>query len=206
MKKIIKYIILIVIINITFYTIYNYYQENKIQEKQNNFIQEDFFNTAKNENSQKYEKTNNKESKNTNLYIPQKYKGYEVSAKLKIEKLKIDTYVLKEYSKSAMETCVTKYFGPNPNEIGNYCIAGHNYIRKNMFSELKKLNIGDQISLTDNFHGEVCYEIYDKYKVKPTQNEVLSQKTNGEKHITLITCSDYSKKRIIIKAKEKIKQ
>ena len=100
-----------------------------------------------------------------------------------------------------MEVAVAKYFGPEPNEVGNYCIAGHNYIRKNMFSELGKLEIGDEFTLTDNWHGEVNYTIYDKYKATPTQTQSLSQKTNGATEITLITCSDYSKKRIIIKAK-----
>ena len=100
-----------------------------------------------------------------------------------------------------MELAVSKYYGPEPNEIGNYCIAGHNYIRKNMFSELGKLQIGDKFILTDNWHGEVSYQIYDKYKALPTQTQSLSQKTNGEIEVTLITCCDYSKKRMIIKAR-----
>ena len=133
--------------------------------------------------------------------IPELYKGYKIAAKLEIPKIDVTTYVLEEYSKPAMELAVSKYYGPEPNEIGNYCIAGHNYIRKNMFSELGKLQIGDKFILTDNWHGEVSYQIYDKYKALPTQTQSLSQKTNGEIEVTLITCCDYSKKRMIIKAR-----
>ena len=87
-------------------------------------------------------------------------------------------------------------------KCGNYCVAGHNYKKPNMFGELKKLEIGDNFTLTDNWHGEIKYIIYDKYQVKPTEVGVLSQRTNGKKEVTLITCSDYSDTRIIIKAKE----
>lgn len=31
----------------------------------------------------------------------------------------------------------------------------------------------------------------------------LSQKTNGEREVTLVTCCDYSNERLVIKAKEK---
>ncbi len=88
-------------------------------------------------------------------------------------------------------------------KCGNYCIAGHNHIKKNMFSQLKKLQIGDEIILTDNLHGVVRYEVFDKFKVNPDETKVVSQKTQGEKQLTLITCSDYLAKRIIVKAKQK---
>lgn len=161
-------------------------------------------NSKENLSSRENDNSNNKNNNQNSKIVPTTYKGYKVSSQLKIEKLDIDTYVLESSNKNAMEVSVIKCFGSNPNEVGNYCIAGHNYITKNMFSELKKLEVGDEISLTDNKHGTVMYEIYDKYKVVPTQTDILSQETNGEKQITLITCSDYSKKRIIIKAREKI--
>ena len=31
----------------------------------------------------------------------------------------------KEYTKSGLEVCLSKYWGPQPNEVGNYCIVGH---------------------------------------------------------------------------------
>lgn len=198
MKKIIKGIILIFLIGIISYTVYQMYQEAQIQEKPSTSLGQ-----IKQENITKTQVTTQKEEKKDLNLVEKEYKGYEVSAKLKIEKLDIDTYVLANYSKQAMEVCVAKYYGPEPNEVGNYCIAGHNYITKNMFSKLGTLEIGDEMILTDNYYGKITYEVYDKYKAKPEDISPLSQNTNGRKEITLITCSDYSTKRIIVKAKEK---
>lgn len=134
--------------------------------------------------------------------IQEQYKGYEVSAKLTIPKIELDTYVLEKYSTETMDLCPTKYFGPEPNEVGNFCIAAHNYNKKNMFNHIIELEIGDTIILSDNKNGKVEYEVYDVYKVKPEETEPLSQKTEGRTELTLITCSDYSSKRIIVKARK----
>ncbi len=222
-KKIIGLIILFSIVIILARTVAGIYEEGKIKnydatqiymsqigqdninDEQENLEEDKTTSSDNNENSNNLNSNSDKSnSKENSKIVPTTYKGYKVSSQLKIEKLDIDTYVLESSNKNAMEVSVIKCFGSNPNEVGNYCIAGHNYITKNMFSELKKLEVGDEISLTDNKHGTVMYEIYDKYKVVPTQTDILSQETNGEKQITLITCSDYSKKRIIIKAREKI--
>ena len=136
--------------------------------------------------------------------IIEKYKGYNVAANLQIEKLKIDTCVLEDYTKNAMEVCVTKFWGPNPNEVGNLCIAGHNFQRKNMFRNLKKLEIGDTFYISDNKIGKVEYEVYELYRVTPEDVSCLSQETNERKEVTLITCTNDSKKRIIVKAREVI--
>lgn len=134
--------------------------------------------------------------------IPEQYKEYKVSCKLEIEKINLKTYVFENYDEDAMWICPTKYFGPKPNEIGNYCIAAHNYKKKNMFNNIIKLEKGDNIKLIDNINGESNYLVYDVYKVNPEDTEVLSQETNGRVELTLITCSDYSSKRIIVKARK----
>ena len=71
-----------------------------------------------------------------------------------------------------------------------------------MFYHLKDLKIGDKIFVSDSNIGKVEYEIYDLYQVNPNDVNCLSQETNGKKEITLITCTNDSKKRIIVKAKE----
>ena len=134
--------------------------------------------------------------------ILEEYKGYKVSSKLVIPKIELETYILDSKEEDAMWLCPTKYFGPEPNKSGNYCIAAHNYDKENMFNHIIELERGDKIFLSDNFNGKCTYEIYDIYKVQPSDTRVLSQKTNGETEITLITCSDYSSKRIIVKARK----
>ena len=118
-------------------------------------------------------------------------------------KIKLKTNVLTEYSTEGLEKCASKYYGPEANGIGNYCIAGHNYNQKNMFNHLIDLKIGDSLFLTNNKSGIVEYEIYDIYKVKPQNVEPLSQKTNGKREVTLITCVNYSKNRLVVKAAER---
>ena len=128
------------------------------------------------------------------------YKGYPVIAKLKIPKINLETYVISEYSNQALGVSVTKFYGGNPNEVGNFCIAGHNYITKNMFHDLKKLSIGDTFTLVDTNNHEGIYKIYLVETVEPNETQCLSQKTDGRIEVTLITCTTDSSKRIIVKA------
>ena len=128
------------------------------------------------------------------------YKGYPVIAKLEIPKINLETYVISEYSNQALGVSVTKFYGGNPNEVGNFCIAGHNYITKNMFHDLKNLSIGDTFTLIDTNHHEGMYKIYSVETVEPDETQCLSQKTDGRIEVTLITCTTDSSKRIIVKA------
>ena len=128
-------------------------------------------------------------------------KGYNVVAELEIPKIKLNMDILQEYSENALQISATKFYGPNPNETGNFCISGHNFNSK-MFKNLKKLSNGDEISLTDGYGETTKYEVYDVYKVNPDDTSCLAQNTEGKKEITLITCTADSKQRIIVKAKE----
>ncbi len=87
-------------------------------------------------------------------------------------------------------------------KYGNFCIAGHNYLNNKMFGKLKKLEIGDKFSLYDKINNNIEYEIYDIYRVKPSNVSCLSQDTQGKREVTLITCSDNANYRIIVKAKQ----
>ena len=132
--------------------------------------------------------------------IPTEYKGFSVIAKLEIPKINLETYVLENYSIQALTVSVTKFYGGEPNEIGNFCISGHNYVVKNMFHNLKKLDVNDEIFLTDLKNRTYKYRIYKKETVLPKETECLSQITDGKIELTLITCTTDSSKRIILKA------
>lgn len=196
MKKILRWIILIILFLILIFTLNGIYKESQIEKG------ESIQNLQSDEVKEETNQEKNKQDIGTKVKVAEQYKGYKVAANLKIEKLKIDTCVLEDYTKNAMETCVTKFFGPNPNEIGNFCITGHNYITKNMFGYLYTLKNGDTLTLTDNQNGTIKYKIYHKYKAKANQTYGLSQRTNGKREVTLITCCNYSNERLIIKAKE----
>lgn len=195
-----KYIIIILILSILFFILFNIQnEESKKQEitieKVNSKIYENQLNNNIEEQSTKDAKTVEKE------VIEKEFKGYKVSSKIYIPKINLETYVLEQYSTQALLTSVTKFYGANPNQIGNFCVAGHNYGPANMFQNLKKLNINDEIYLTDIEGNKMKYIIYDTYTVLPNDTKCLSQKTNGEIELTLITCTFNSEKRIIIKAR-----
>lgn len=132
--------------------------------------------------------------------VPKTYMDYEVIAKLEIPKINLETNVLKDYTTDGMKVCSSKFFGPEPNEAGNFCIAGHNYEQENMFNHLINLEKGDELYLTDNKNGKITYSIYDIYRVKPQNTAPIGQETNGNKIVTLITCVNYSRSRLIVQA------
>ena len=169
------------------------------EQEQTSFVSTeniDIVNEIQEENTAQDEKTSNQIEGS----ILTTYKGYPVIAKLEIPKIDLETYVISEYSNQALGVSVTKFYGGNPNEVGNFCIAGHNYITKNMFHDLKKLSIGDTFSLIDNNQKEGMYKIYSVEIVEPDETQCLSQKTDGRIEVTLITCTTDSSKRIIVKA------
>ena len=206
-NKILKKIINSTIISIVFFTfmsmIVEEYNEQLYKKMKDDTSS---YNTNK-INNQYDDKTNSLENQQKFGGYPKEeiineYKGYEVIAKLEIPQIKLETYILNNFSENTLNVSVTKFWGPNPNEIGNLCIAGHNFQNKNMFHNLKKLKVGDIFFISDNVIGRVEYEIYDIYKVFPENVNCLSQNTNGNKEVTLITCTYDSKKRIIVKARE----
>lgn len=95
----------------------------------------------------------------------------------------------------------TKFWGAGPNEVGNFCIVGHNYRSNKFFSKVPDLPIGAEIEITDLEGETLVYKIYDKYVVDPDDTDCTSQKTNGLKEITVITCTDDGKHRVIVKAR-----
>ena len=134
---------------------------------------------------------------------------YVTDGKITIPKINVEYPILDGESDSEAETeellkmSPVKFHGPEINTVGNYCIVGHNYRNKRFFSKVPTLVNGDIIQIT-NFadNTTVEYEVYAKYTVDPTDVSCTSQNTEGRKDITLITCTDDSKQRVIVKAKE----
>ena len=128
---------------------------------------------------------------------------YSIDATLNIPRLGINYPIFSDWSEELLKVSLNKYWGPNPNEIGNYCIIGHNYRSGKMFGNLPAITNGDIIELTDTKYGRtVKYEVYDRYQISPTDTECTSQLTGGKREITLITCKEYGTQRLVVKAKE----
>ena len=95
-----------------------------------------------------------------------------------------------------------RFAGPMPNEAGNLCVAGHNYVDYRFFSRLNELKTGDSIEIYDLTGKKIFYKVYDKFEINPSDFSCTNQNTNGDKIITLLTCNNVTGKRLVIKAKE----
>jgi len=128
-------------------------------------------------------------------------KTYETIAIIYIPTLDIQYPVLSSTSKELLKISLNKYWGPNPNKIGNFCIVGHNYNDEKFFGKLDNIKIGEYVQLTDMSGKTLQYKVYDTYIVNPEDTDCTSQLTNGETEITLITCTKDFKQRFIVKAR-----
>ena len=135
----------------------------------------------------------------TNKYT---YKGFGVLGSIEIPKTNIKYPVLNSYAPKALETSVCYYYGVGLNEIGNTTIAGHNYRNGAFFVKNKRLANGDIIYITDNSGRKIKYTIYNIYTTTPNDGEYLTRDTGGTREISLTTCTDDSKGRLIIWARE----
>ena len=129
-------------------------------------------------------------------------KTYVTEATLNVPALGINYPVLSETSEELLKVSLNKFWGPSPNEVGNYCIVGHNYTNKKMFGKLAEIENGDTVDLTSTNGEVVTYVVYNKYIVEPDDVACTSQLTNGLREVTLITCTNHGKQRLVVKARE----
>ncbi len=126
----------------------------------------------------------------------------EILGIIEIKKLNLRYPILADYSEELLKVAPCKFYGESFYKSGNVCIAGHNYDNGDFFSNLYQLEIGDIINIYTMSGTEIVYTIYDKFESNPTNVSCLNQDTNF-KEITLITCNNFNKKRLIIKAKNR---
>ena len=101
-----------------------------------------------------------------------------------------------------MKLSIIKYWGENVNDYGNLSIAGHNNKDGTMFGKTKKLKMGDIVELTDLTGQTIQYSIYDIFVTDPNDVSILLPKDEQIREVTLITCTNGNKERLILKAKE----
>ena len=127
----------------------------------------------------------------TSIYIAPNGKEYETIGIVKIPKIDITYPILSKTTDALMKVSACKFHGANPNEVGNLCIIAHNYRRKGVFfSDLDTLSVGDIVEIQDLSQRTVEYEVYDIHTVIPKNIDDTTQKTNGRREVTLITCTD----------------
>ena len=143
----------------------------------------------------------------TKEYITDKGAVYTTVAVIEIPQIDITYPIIysndtsEQTVEDLLKISVVKYWGPEANKPGNFCVAGHNYLNKKFFSKASSLKYGDVIYLTDTNNKTLEYRVYDNYIVEPEDLKCTSQLTNGATDITLITCTKTGSQRVIIKAR-----
>ena len=130
------------------------------------------------------------------------YKGYKIIGIIKIPNIELEYPILETTNNTTMRLSITKFWGNGVNEIGNLSLAGHNNYDGTMFGRTKQLEIGDKIELTDMKGITKNYIIYEKFITDPNNISIIETNEFGTREVTLITCSNGNKERLILKARE----
>ena len=128
---------------------------------------------------------------------------YNYIGRIVIPKINVDYAIFDHWTYDLLTKSICKFHGGNPNEDGNLCLIGHNWRNKRFFSKVPTLENGDIVQITDLSGRTVEYEVYDNHQVDPDDVSDTTQEVEG-REVTLITCTSYSNKRLIIKAAEDI--
>lgn len=134
--------------------------------------------------------------------VPTEFKGFETIGKIEIPKTGVDIPILNQVTVKGMENapCLL-YSTGNLNQEGNNLIVGHNYRNGTIFSDNKKLTLGDKIYVTTLGGERVEYTIYDKFITTAEEVSYIKRDTKGKPEITLSCCTDDDTLRIIVLGK-----
>lgn len=121
-----------------------------------------------------------------------------------IEIPKLDLYypVFSHLEENLLKISPCKFYGTSPKEVGNICIAGHNYNNSMFFSKLHLLNNEDQIYLYDNSGYKYIYSVFKSYEVKEDDLSPIFDYNSFSKELTLVTCNNMNSNRLIVKSKQ----
>ena len=131
-----------------------------------------------------------------------KFEGYDVIGLLKIPVIDLEYPIISETTDTTMKISISRFWGGDVNGYGNLSLAGHNNYNGTMFGKNNKLKLGDMLELTDLFGNSIKYEIKEIFKTDPNDTSVLKTEDNSIREVTLITCSNGRRERLIIKALE----
>lgn len=201
-------IVIIAILGLLGFLAYDYYQKYAVTQDTSNFVN-DFEGEQDDQNVEDEEIANTDENpfddiqdaQTTSGTTKKTYKGFGVVGTMEIPKTNFKYPILEKVTKKSIETAVAFLYGTGINQPGNSVIIGHNYRNGLFFSNNKKLNNGDKIYITDNDGKKLTYTIYNKFETTPEDTSFYQRDTGGKPEVTLSTCTDDSKARLIIFAR-----
>lgn len=129
------------------------------------------------------------------------YSNYTILGKLEIPTVGVSAVVLKEHTYAAMNVGAVKTYGVDLNTPGGFVISGHNFRGRSTFLySIKNLKSGNKIYITDTQGQKLEYEVYSVQRnVSPSDTSYFNK--TDDYHVTLVTCENGGKARIIVKAR-----
>lgn len=196
MKKITVYKTILVMLVITAlvlatFIIKKYIEGNKIESNIQSVLQEI-----------KKEKQSNPNQIDVIKEIDEEIEGYKVVGIINIPKINIEYPILEKTNKESLKLSITKFWCEKINQKGNVVLAGHNNLNNKMFGKIDRLENGDIIELTDSQMVTVKYQVFDKYVIDPNDIDCIFPIDENTREITLITCTNRDKNRLVVKARE----
>lgn len=120
---------------------------------------------------------------------------------IQIPKTGVNLPILNKVSVAGMEVAACFMYSTGTiNVNGTTVIVGHNYNNGKLFSNNKKLGIGDSITITANGTTKT-YTVFETFITSKDDITYLERNTSNELQIALSTCTDNEAKRLVILAK-----
>lgn len=107
--------------------------------------------------------------------------------------LDLELPVLDEWSYPNLKIGPCRYYGSA--YLNNMVIAAHNYRRH--FGPLSRLNVGDQVQLTDMDGNVFAYSVAAMEQLRP--NQTWEMVTAGDYDLTLFTCTIGGRQRLTVR-------
>ncbi len=154
----------------------------------------------KDENMENISKIINKNIRINSMYEVEKQSSDKkiYLGKIYIEKINLEYGIFNNMDEELLKIAPCKFYGGNLGEKGNIAIVGHNYNDNRFFSRIGELDVKDKIILEDLKNNKYEYVIFDIFETREDDMTVLKATKNYE--LTLITCNNSNKKRVIVKA------
>ena len=139
---------------------------------------------------------------NSNIQVNKKInssvntKNENIIGILKISSINLEAPIM--LGEENLDYVVAKYRNsPSFGESGNVILAGHNNMKGSIFRSLHKLKIGTIVEIQSD-NKIYKYKITQREIVEPNDPNLLTQDLS-KKEITLITCTNRAKQRLILK-------
>ncbi len=185
----------IIFVSILFFNIYTASQQEKIaKDLLNNYN----LTTLYHQESETTGSTNNLSQTSIS------YQNPFVIGMIRIPTINLNYPILSESNSDLLKISLCRFAGPMPNEIGNLCIAGHNYVDNRFFSRLNELENDDIVEIYDLNGNHIDYIVFDKFEVEDDDLSCTNQDVGENRILTLLTCNNVNGKRTIVKAKETV--